>query len=183
MPLENASSESNEDLERIVGLLTAHRLKLFSYIYTLVPDVNDAEDILQETSMVICRKYQEFQPKTDFVAWAYRIAWWQVRYAIQKKARSRVFADESVLEAVATTAAGVSEDLDNRYEALQTCLQRLSDRDRRTILTRYERGGGVEQAARESGRSVPATYKALFRIRAVLLDCINSRLMVAGKGN
>lgn len=56
--------------------------------------------------------------------------------------------------------------------ALAQCLTKLNDRDRRMILTRYERGSGVERAAVISGRSLQAAYKALMRIKQVLHDCV-----------
>jgi RNA polymerase sigma-70 factor (ECF subfamily) len=175
-----APQPPHDDRKRLVALLTAHQRQVFSYIYTLVPNVNDAEDMLQETNMVICDKFHEFTPGTDFLAWACRIAWWQIRYAQQKYARSKVFTDDKVMEAVATTTAEIAGELDARQEALRTCLQRLSDRDRRTVLSRYEPGGGVPHAAQESGRTVQATYKALSRIRSVLFACVTSRLALNG---
>lgn len=68
----------------LVGLLTRNQRKIFAYIYTLVPNRADAEDILQETSVTIYKKFAEFELGTDFVAWANRIAWWKVKAAQQK---------------------------------------------------------------------------------------------------
>jgi RNA polymerase sigma-70 factor (ECF subfamily) len=171
---------SGDDPKYLVRLLTTHQRQLFSYIYTLVPNVNDAEDLLQETNMVIWDKFHEFTPGTDFLAWSCRIAWWRVRYARLKHARSKVFTNERVLEAVAATTAETAGEVDARREALRACLQRLGDRDRRTILSRYEPGGSVSHAARESGRTVQATYKAISRIRSALFDCITDKLASGG---
>ena len=44
------------------------------------------------------------------------------------------------------------------------------------MLTRYEPGCGVAEAARGSGRSITAAYKALTRIRKLLLDCVTHQL-------
>jgi RNA polymerase sigma-70 factor (ECF subfamily) len=44
------------------------------------------------------------------------------------------------------------------------------------VLTRYEPGSGVPEAARRSGRSLEAAYKALARIRKLLLDCVTHQL-------
>ena len=70
----NAESESRKQL---VALLTQHQRRIFAYIYTLVPNRTDAEDILQETSLIICEKFHDFKPGTDFVAWACQIAYWR----------------------------------------------------------------------------------------------------------
>ena len=139
-----------------VGLMTQHQRRIFAYIYTLVPDRHHAEDLLQETSLVICEKFNEFELGTDFVAWACQIAWWRVRAAQQKFARSKVLFDQELLEAVAQTAAELSDELSERHVALELCLHKLPPRDREMILLRYEPGCGVEEAARRAGRSMNA---------------------------
>src|SRR5262245_14084905 len=165
-----------ESRKRLMGLMTRHQRRIYSYIYTLVPSRPDADDILQETSLVICEKFDEFEPGSDFVAWACQIAYWRVRYARQKFARAKVFFNQDVLDAVAKTTAGMSSELDERHEALSHCLQKLNSRDREFLLARYEPGCGVREAARRSGRSMAAAYKALTRIRKLLFDCVTHRL-------
>lgn len=169
-----------EDTKRLMALMTRYQRRIFSYIYTLVPNRYDAEDLLQETSVVICEKFHEFEEGTDFVAWACQIAYWRVRYARQKYARSKVIFDQEVLDAVAHTAATMTREVDARHEALARCLQKLYPRDREFVLTRYEPGSGVEEAARRSGRSLPAAYKALTRIRKLLSDCVTHHMTTEG---
>jgi RNA polymerase sigma-70 factor (ECF subfamily) len=62
------------------------------------------------------------------------------------------------------------------HEALAKCLQKLPPRDRELIMVRYEPGNGVEEAARRSGRSLVAAYKALARLRKLLHDCVSNQL-------
>lgn len=168
---------AGEDSHRaLVPLLMRHERRLFAYIYTLVPNRHDAEDILQETSLTIYDKFGDFTPGTDFLSWAMRIAWWKVRAARQKHARSKVVFNDEVLEALSETAAGMKEETGVMQTALADCLAKLNERDRRMILTRYERGSGVEQAAAVSGRSLQAAYKALMRLKQVLHDCVLNAL-------
>ncbi len=170
-----------EERKLLVSLLTRHQRQLFAYIYTLVADFNFAEDLVQETNLVVCEKFREFEPGTDFLAWACQIAWWRVRAARQRLARSRLLFDDDVLQAVAATAAQSGPELDRAHEILRGCLDKLHPRDRQTVLARYEPGSGVAEAARQSGRSVGATYKALFRIRKALFDCVSLRLPALGE--
>ena len=170
-----------EKRKRLVALMTQHQRRIFSYIYTLVPDRYDAEDLLQETSVVICEKFDSFQDGTDFVAWACQIAYWRIRYARQKFARSKVVYQQDLVDALAQTAATMREELDERHEALSHCLQKLPSRDRELVLTRYEPGSGVPEAAQRSGRSLEAAYKALARIRKLLFDCVTHQLAGGGQ--
>ena len=166
----NAADRTKE----LVLLMTQHQRRIFSYIYTLVPDRSSAEDILQETSLVICEKFGDFRTGTDFVAWGCQIAWWQVRAARTKFARSKVVFDDKVLESVAITAAELAPEQDARHEALAKCLKKLNPRDRELLMTRYE--SGVQEAARRTGRSIVAAYKALTRLRKLLHDCVTNQL-------
>jgi RNA polymerase sigma-70 factor (ECF subfamily) len=166
--------------KQLMALMTRHQRRIFSYIYTLVPSRSDADDLLQETSLVICEKFDDFEPGTDFVAWAGQIAYWQVRYFRQKFARGKVLFNQDVLDAVAKTADKMTGELDQRQEALAGCLEKLPARDRQFVLTRYEQGSGVREAARQSGRSMAAAYKALTRIRKLLYDCVTNQLAGGG---
>src|SRR5438045_5209041 len=127
--MELDSKNEAESRKRLMALMTRHQRQIFAYIYALVPNRYDAEDLLQETSLVICEKFHEFEDGTDFVAWACQIAYWRVRYSRQKYARSKVFFDRHVVDVLAQTAGEMSEEMDERHEALATCLQRLHPRD------------------------------------------------------
>jgi RNA polymerase sigma-70 factor (ECF subfamily) len=179
MPASDSTLDSDGQ-KRLMALMTRHQRQIFAYIYTLVPRRHDAEDLLQETSVVICEKFSQFTPGTDFVAWACQIAYWRIRYSRQKFARSKVVFDQTVLDAVAQTAGTMLPELDERHEALAHCLQKLPDRDKELVLTRYEPGNGVEEAALRSGRSLEAAYKALTRIRKLLFDCVSHQLTAGG---
>src|SRR3954467_6850505 len=101
--------------KQLMALMTRHQRQIFSYIYTLVPRRHDAEDLLQETSLVICEKFPEFEIGTDFVAWACQIAYWRVRYSRQKFARSKVVFDQEIVDVLAKTAGEIADELDERH--------------------------------------------------------------------
>jgi RNA polymerase sigma-70 factor, ECF subfamily len=164
-----------EKRKHLVALLTRHQRQLLRYIHTLVPRLNDAEDILQETSQVICEKFDTFREGTDFMAWACEIAWWRVRAARTAFARSRVCFSDEVLALVAETAAELHGEMDLREEALELCMKRLQPRDRQLVEARYQQGATIESAAQGNGRTIEAAYKALARIRRALHDCVSQR--------
>jgi len=176
----SASAQEIESRTRLVSLWTQNQRKVAGYIHALVPSRHDADDILQETSMVVCRKFEEFREGTDFVAWACQIAWWQIRAARQKFARSKVVFNDELMEAMAPQFQELSREVDERHEALGRCLKKLHPRDRELVLTRYESGQNVEEAARRSGRSVEAAYRALNRLRKLLFDCVNNQMQAEG---
>lgn len=179
------SGPEMEKRKRLVALLTRHQRQLLRYIHTLVPHLQDAEDILQETSEVICEKFDTFRETGegaggDFMAWACEIAWWRVRAARQAFARSKVCFSDEVLSLVAETAANLQQEMDLRGEALSHCLKKLPDKDRQLVEARYQQGASIEDAAQRNGRTVDAAYKALTRIRRALHDCVSQQVAIAG---
>ena len=160
----------------LVQLMMKYQRKVFAYIHTLVPSRSDAEDILQETSVTICEKFEDFEIGTNFYSWACQIAYWKVRAARKKFATAKVVFNQEVMEVIAQTRGEMEEELDSRHYALSKCLKKLNDRDRRMILTRYEPGKNVSAAAHVCGRTVQGAYKALNRIRKVLFDCVTFEL-------
>jgi RNA polymerase sigma-70 factor (ECF subfamily) len=156
-------------------LYTRHQHRLLAYIYTLVPNRTDAEDLLQDTAVFLWEKFEKFEPGTDFVAWACRVAFLKVSNHRKRFARANLLFCDELLEAVAARGVELAPELDARRTALRECLKRLEERDRRMITARYETGGGAEQAADASGRTLQATYKALYRIRKALFDCVTLR--------
>ena len=114
------SRDADTPLDRskqLMLLMTQHQRRIFGYIYTLVPVRHDAEDILQETSLVICEKFDQFKPGTDFAAWACQIAYWEIRRARQKFARSKVLFNQDMVDAIAETAMELAPEMSARSVA------------------------------------------------------------------
>jgi RNA polymerase sigma-70 factor (ECF subfamily) len=152
--------------------------RIFAYILTLLPNRSDADDVLQEASLVMWDKLDEKHPPNDFAAWGCRIAYFKVLDFIKKGQRSRVCFSQAMLERVAETAVdhAASLQLDERREALAHCLERLSSRDRDLLARRYAEGATTQSVAARVGRSVEAVYKALGKIRQALFDCVTRAL-------
>jgi len=163
-------------------LYTRHQYRILAYIFTLVPNRSDAEDLLQETSMLLWEKFDQFEPGTDFTAWACRVAFLKVSDYRRQFVRAKLVLSNELLESIAARAIELAPHLDQRRRALNDCLKRLEERDRLMILARYEPGGSVDRAARTCGRSLQATYKALYRIRKALFDCVSLRVAEEGAG-
>jgi len=165
---------------RFLPLWTQHQRRIFAYIYTLIPHRDDAEDLLQETSITLWEKFEQFEPGTDFVAWACQVAYWKVRNARRKYARSPIIHDDELLSSLSDRAIATQDQRDQRHDALRECLKKLSDRDHELVMSRYEADRTVKDVAARTGRSIEASYKALSRIRRALMDCVTLRLEGAG---
>jgi RNA polymerase sigma-70 factor (ECF subfamily) len=76
------------------------------------------------------------------------------------------------IEAVAEEIDRRSEELEQKAQLLQGCVERLPEAHRAALAWRYEEGLGVEEIASRSRRSVEAVYRLLSRIRAALVECV-----------
>ena len=164
------------DGEVFTRLLLQNQKRLAGLIFSLVPRGTDADDVMQETCAVMWRKFGEFQPGTDFGAWALRIARFQVMsyYARQKRAQARL-SDETI-EAIADTLAEARWESSDRAEALRSCVGQLKEREFDLVQRRYHAGENVDEIAAHLGSTVHAVYKALARLHVRLHACVDSKL-------
>lgn len=107
---------------RFLPLWTQHQRRVFAYIFTLIPNRADAEDLLQETSLTLWEKFDDFEQGTDFVAWACQVAYWKVRNARRKYARSPIIHDDDLLSSLSAKAISSQAAIDRRHDALAFCL-------------------------------------------------------------
>ena len=79
---KNARDEPGTDRHaQFLRLYTRHQHRILAYIYTLVPNRADAEDLLQDTAVLLWEKFAQFELGTDFIAWACRVAFLKIAYA------------------------------------------------------------------------------------------------------
>jgi RNA polymerase sigma-70 factor (ECF subfamily) len=165
-----------ERTELLVRLLSRHQGELFRYILAQVPNEEDARDVLQETSVALCRKFPEYDARKPFLAWAYGFAHMEVlKHRDRGRHRARPFSLE-VLERLADERAQAEPLTEVRMHALEVCLGKLSEPDRALIRRRYHDQVPADEAAREAGASRRTFFRNLERIRRLLLDCIRRQL-------
>lgn len=173
---ELATEDRDDRVAEFLDLYSSNYPRLQFYVTALLPTANDASDVLQETSMVLWRKFDSFELGTNFFAWACKIARFQVMKYRERQGRSARLFDTSLLEKLAAEAGdeGVVGGLP--LQALENCLGKLSEIDRSLIRRRYQPGTTVQQLAADVGRTANSLSKSLGRIRRTLLECIDRTL-------
>lgn len=159
--------------DQFVVLITGVQARLYAYVLSLLGDPHQAADVVQETNLVLWRKAGEYTPGTDFAAWAYRVAHYQVLAFRQKMGRDRLVFDDVLLADLAERAAGRSEAFDARLKVLYDCMKRLSERQRRLFRNHYADGQSIRDMAAAGGETAGAITQAMFRARLALLKCID----------
>ena len=158
--------------ESFIRLLTKYQQRVFSFILTLVPNWADAEEVLQNTNMVLWRKFEDFQPDTDFVRWANQVAYFEILKFRRSREQNTLLFSENVLEDVASDATNMLDVLETQRDRLADCMKKLTDTDRDLVQLRYQRDCSPQDLATRLGRPLAAVYKSLQRVRRVLLTCM-----------
>jgi len=164
------------DSERFLALLTSHQSSLYAYIVSLLPNRQQADDILQETNMVLWRKGEEFQEGTSFIAWACQIAYFNVLSHRRRMSRDRHMFGDDLFDYLAERQCERIDAVEDREQALKRCLAKLPAKQRELIEARYQPGASVRRMAGERETSEGALSQSLYRIRATLLDCIKRNM-------
>src|SRR4051812_17278070 len=157
-------------------LFVANQRRLFAFILTVVPRIEDAREVFQNTCVVVLNKSDQYVAGTDFARWGCQIAHFEICNYRRKRQRELLIFDNDVLDSLASKQLQNWADADRRKAALQRCLARLCDTDRQLIEARYRGNVTSRQLAAELCRPEDTVYKALQRIRHRLQHCIEACL-------
>ncbi len=162
--------------EEFVQLFTSYQRRLYLYILGQVGNPNDAEEILQETNVILWKKFDRFEPGTNFYAWAAQIASYEVLKHRDRRRRDKLYFSDEFVQYVAEESRNMSDELEARHQALMECLQKLKPSDLKLIQQRYKSGENGKSVAEWLGRPVNSVYQSLGRIRRTLMECVNRQL-------
>ena len=153
--------------------LRQNQTRLYGYIHALVRDLNDADDLYQQTALILWKKFAAFDATRSFFAWACGVARLEVANFLRTRARRRLyFSDDLSLLLIEAHGDMTDEELEDRRDALARCVERLRQRDRELLTECYGESSGVHGAADRRGRSSHSVYNSLRRIRRALFECI-----------
>ena len=182
---DGASSEASSPVDADRGgefsrLLMANRHRIYGFIFALVHNHDATDDILQEATTVLWRKFDRFEPGTDFGAWAMSVARLSIFEWRRKQKKLPLPLDDRELMQLADEAVVVSCEAGARRDALRRCVEHLPDRQRELLRRRYQNGERVAAIAQSSKKSTRAIYKTLNQVHNSLLSCIQKRLAAEG---
>lgn len=163
-------------LATYVKLMTEHQPSLRAFIISLLPGSPDVADVLQETNAALWQKRDRFEHGTNFLAWAFQIARYEVlRHHDRHRRDARVVFSSNLIEMLSDTEVP-EEPTEPLLLALEHCLGKLSENQRELVRARYTPGHSLEDLAARTGRSAGSLRIALLRVREVLRRCIETTL-------
>lgn len=163
------------DDEQIVQLIGSCQRSLLMYLLGLLGSQDLAEEALQNTHLVLWRKRAEYQPNTNFFAWACRIAHLEAcALRRQRGHKVAVFSDVFMNDVSADLEAAVQQP--NSVEAfLKECLEFLDIQDRNLLDQRYADGATTQSVANSLSQSARTVYRNLERIHQRLFECVSKK--------
>lgn len=172
-----------EQQERVIRLLAQTQEQLLRYVHVLLPDWDSAQEVLQNTHVVVWRKSAEFKSDSteEFYRWAKQIAFYETKKHLSKQASSPHLLDPELAAIISDEFDEIENDLDSRRRALSICIEKLAPKDQELLRLRYWGEFSVESLSARLGRKVQAIYKSLQRIRKALLICIERESRRAGR--
>jgi RNA polymerase sigma-70 factor (ECF subfamily) len=177
----------NDQLKRAQGgdpdafepVIRAYEGPIRAWAVQFCPPGGDADDVAQRTFIAAYKGLSRFKVGTDFEAWLFTIARFQLKDEISRLRRRTDYHQRLVLRTLETgleTRSDAPPDADVRLAHLRRCMETLDDRNRDLLAQRYDTGLPIDDIARKESRSAVAIRKHLFLLRAKLLECVRSRL-------
>lgn len=166
--------------EELAVFWTQSQRSVSTYIASLVPNFQDADDILQNVAVITVKKFNLFDKKKSFISWVIGIARNEVLKYYTEKARNRVVPDLDAIEQM----AGLYEaelSANDGYEksisaALASCIERLREKWKRILEMYYLREQSSARIAQQLAMTRSNVFVSLHRIRCALKECVENKL-------
>ncbi len=173
---ENTASVALSDAE-LSGRIQELRPALRGYILSILPHPDAAEDVVQETCLFLWERRGDFQPGTNFKAWAFKTGYFKALTHRRELQRNKVVTlSEDLLHRIAGAAEEQAEQIDERLVAMRACLADLRPEDLRLLQLKYVERRSLSEQARSLNAPPNRLQKAISRVRLALRHCIEHKL-------
>jgi RNA polymerase sigma-70 factor (ECF subfamily) len=172
--------QSTDSHDRFMRLFLSSQHEVLRYILALVPNVDDAQEILQETAISLWAKFDEYDDTKRFEGWACRFALNKIKQHRRKTGQTPLQLDDSVLDLIAADYDRHAAALAAQREALTNCVSKLSKQDRALVELHYFQRIPIQQIAADTSQNIHTLYKAMQRIRRQLHRCVNYNMSAGG---
>lgn len=162
--------------ERLTQLWLEAEASVQAFVFAAVNPVHDAEDVVQQVALTIARRFEEYDARRPFIAWALWLAKSRIAEHYRKQGSERLVFSESLMDQLAEVLVQQQPYQTARQAALGRCLEKLPEKSRQLLALRYEEDAPMERVAEAVESSAGAVRVMLFRIRSLLADCVNQEL-------
>jgi len=172
----------NELLQQFEGVVAQNSRDILNYIYRLVGNNYEAEDLAQEAFIKAFQKFESLEDRDKARSWLYSIARnVTIDYFRRNKHRS-IPLDEMILDNYArATAVDYRDDVLKKEvsKEIASALEKLSEQDRMIVKLLYFEGFSYKEIGEVLNINQNTLKSRLHRARKVLLTVMQTRQLVA----
>src|SRR5215212_6935152 len=118
------SDEQAAAQQRFLSLFLRSEREVFRYAAALVPNVADAEDIVQQTALALWEKFDAYDSSQPFTPWACRFALNKTKQWIERRQRWQALLQGGLAEDLAQRREELRPELETRLRHLEGCLSK-----------------------------------------------------------
>ena len=171
-----SESEQPDHRKEFLRLLAQHEAAVRAFLRTILSSRADADEAFQTTLITLWDKFGEYDPACDFKPWAMGIARFKALSVIRDRQRERLVFGDDLIEQFAEDVVASGDLYLAQQEALDDCLLKLPNAQRKLVLSAYTQGTRIDHLAKSLGRTPMSLYKNLQKIRKALLECVQKSI-------
>ena len=160
----------------LLGNVIRDKDRIWSYIFSITRDYHLSEDVLQEVCLFLVNAADKYDPSRPFLPWALGIARNKSYEAIRACEKQASLLNDDVLKKLQDSLIIMSRDENVRLEALQRCMNEISEENRKIMTMKYVDKFSADKIAGLINRSRTATFSLLQRLRASLAGCVGNKV-------
>jgi RNA polymerase sigma-70 factor, ECF subfamily len=157
-------------------LIIRHQSELYGYIYAVVKNWGDTDDLFQSVCLLLWSKFESFQPGTSFFAWARQTAKIKVSNFLRHKHSLHPVNDNLINILTDIPVEPQNDGVEPYLVVLRQCREKLSAADDELLQLRYVEELGTGEIADRLQRFQSNVCRSLNRIRRQLFECIQMEL-------
>lgn len=165
-----------QDVEELATQWTSAQRTVAAFVRSLVTDFHASEDVLQRVAVALVRKYDHYDRRRPFIAWALGMAKIEVLMYLRQAATDRLVFDDALVERIADSYEHIADDPSPVPQFVNECVEELDGRSRQAIDLRYGKDLPTAQIALEMQLSDGAVRMMLSRSRSLLRKCLELRI-------
>jgi len=174
------ASPFDDDLnvERFTKLLSVHDRAIYAYVYALVPNWDDAQEIMQRVRLRLWLQFDRYDEQKPFDAWGRAVAYYLVLAFRKERSRRREYFSPEVMKTLSGTFDESEELATGRREVLLECLRKLGEKQRSLLRVYYGRSKSTAEVASDQGVTPGALRQVVFRVRKLLRECADRSIEI-----
>jgi RNA polymerase sigma-70 factor, ECF subfamily len=172
---EGVGGQEIDRVQTFIRLFNMYHHRIYGYCMSLSGDWANADDIFQETAVVLWEKFEQFTPGTDFLSWSLNITYFQFLSHRKKQAIHSKHFSASTLDNISEIATSSTQDSIS-LESLRKCVAKLPDHSKELLSLRYEDRITIQKISDRVQQSVAVLYKRYQKIHSLLFECVRRHI-------